>query len=265
MHGTVVRTEQVTPVMIRVVLGGEGLDGFEPVPCTDSYVNIALPPAGATYEAPFDVDAMKELPVDQRPVRRRYTVRHWDDATRELTLDFVVHGDEGVAGPWAAAARPGDALVFTGPSGDYSPDPDADWHLMVGDESALPAIAASATAVPAGTPLVVRLVVDGPEHEVPLDTDAALDLQWLHRKGEPADQDLLPDAVRDLAFPRGRVHAFVHGEAGEIRQVRRHLLGERGVPRADVSVSAYWRRFMTDEDWRRVKKQFNAEMETDVA
>lgn len=265
MHGTVVRTEQVTPVMIRVVLGGEGLDGFEPVPFTDSYVNIALPPAGAPYEAPFDVDAVKDLPADQRPVRRRYTVRHWDGAARELTLDVVVHGDEGVAGPWASSARPGDALVFTGPSGDYSPDPDADWHLMVGDESALPAIAASAAAVPAGTPLVVQLVVDGPEHEVPLATDAALDLQWLHRQDDPSDEDLLPDAVRSLAFPRGRVHAFVHGEAGEIRQVRRHLLGERGVPRADVSVSAYWRRFMTDEDWRKVKKQFNAEMETDVA
>jgi NADPH-dependent ferric siderophore reductase len=112
-----------------------------------------------------------------------------------------------------------------------------------------------------GVPLVVRLLVDGPEHELSLPTDAALDLRWLHRGGDPAaDPALLPDAVRESPFLRGRVHAFAHGEAGEIREVRRHLLGERAVPRVGVSVSAYWRRFMTDEAGREVKANFNAEM-----
>ena len=102
---------------------------------------------------------------------------------------------------------------------------------MVGDESALPAIAASLEAVPAGRPVVVRLVCDGPEHELPLSSPGDLDLRWLHRTGAADDVDALADAVSDLEFPAGRVHAFVHGEAEEIRGVRRHLLTERGLTR----------------------------------
>lgn len=266
MFGEVLRTETLTPCLVRVVLGGDGLADYADVPWTDAYVNVAIPPPGASYAAPFDPAEVRErLAPEEWSVRRRYTVRDWDAAARELTLDVVVHGDQGTAGPWAASARPGDLLVLTGPSGDYRPDPEVDWHLMVGDESALPAIAASAAAVRAGVPLVVRLVCDGPDHEVPIETDAALDLVWLHRTGGVDDDQLLLRSVRDLPFLRGRVQAFVHGEAGEIRAVRRHLLGERAVPRADVSVSAYWRRTMTDEAWRQVKAAFNAEMETDVA
>ena len=84
---------------------------------------------------------------------------------------------------------------------------------MVGDESALPAIAASLEAVPNGAKVVVRLVCDGPDHEIELPSPGDLDLRWLHRTGAADDVDLLADAVSDLEFPAGRVHAFVHGEA----------------------------------------------------
>jgi len=258
------RVEWATPSLVRVVLGGDGLAGFTPSPCTDGYVNVAIPPAGAPYRAPFALDELKGLPAEQRPYRRRYTVRRWDRERRQLTLEIVVHGDAGAGGGWATSARPGDALVFTGPAGAYRPDPAADWHLMVGDESALPAIAASLEAVPAGAPAVVRLVCDGPEHEIALDGRARLDVAWLHRTGGPGDEELLAAAVRDLIFPPGRVHAFVHGEAGETRAVRRHLLADRGVAPDDLSCSPYWRRGMTDEAWRRIKAAWNADVERDV-
>ena len=103
----------------------------------------------------------------------------------------MVHGDAGVAGAWAAAARPGDLLVFEGPNGGYRPDPEADWHLLIGDESALPAIAASLEAVPAGHPAVVRLLCDGPDHQLELPCPGRLDLEWLHRTGTD-DGELLP-------------------------------------------------------------------------
>ena len=152
-HGQVETREWLTPSMVRVVLGGPGLTGFVMPDATDTYVNVAIPPAGAPYDAVFEPAAVREAhPQELWPVRRRYTVRSWDEATGRLTLDFVVHGDAGIAGPWAAAVAPGDVLVFEGPGSGYRPDPDADWHLMVGDESALPAIAASLEAVPAGTP-----------------------------------------------------------------------------------------------------------------
>jgi NADPH-dependent ferric siderophore reductase len=266
-HARVESASWITPSMVRVVLGGPGLDGFEMPDATDAYVNVALPPAGAPYDAVFEPRAVREAHAEEVwPLRRRYTVRSWDAARRLLTLDFVVHGDDGVAGPWAATVATGDVLVFEGPGSGYRPDPEADWHLMAGDESALPAIAASLEAVPAGRPVVVRLVCDGPDHEIALATAGDLDLRWLHRSGD-ADTDaaLLADAVASLDFPAGRVHAFVHGEAGEIRAIRRHLLTERGLTRADMSCSPYWRRTMTDEAWRQVKRDFVAAMEADVA
>jgi NADPH-dependent ferric siderophore reductase len=264
MHGRVETVEWLTPGLVRVVLNGGGLAGYEPVPCTDAYVNVAIPPADAPYAAPFALDDLRSLPREQRPFRRRITVRRWDPVSRRLTLEFVTHGDTGAAGAWAARAREGDSLVFTGPAGAYTPDAAADWHLMVGDESALPAIAASLEAVPPGAPVVVRLVCDGPGHEVALTTRGRLDLVWLHRAGGPGDADLLADAVAALAFPAGRVHAFVHGEAGETRAVRRHLLADRRLDAAQLSCSPYWHRGMTDEAWREIKAAWNAEVARDV-
>jgi NADPH-dependent ferric siderophore reductase len=264
MHGRVQAVEWPTPSIARVTLDGDGLAEFAPVPFTDGYVNVAIPPAGAPYAAPFALDELRSLPREQRPFRRRYTVRRWDAAARRLTLEIVVHSDTGAGGPWVAGADPGDALVFTGPAGAYRPDPQADWHLMVGDESALPAIAASLEAVPAGAPVLVRLVCDGPEHELTLDTPGRPDIAWLHRNGRSGDADLLADAVSALAFPDGRVHAFVHGEAGETRAVRRHLLADRGVDPDRLSCSPYWRRGMTDEAWREIKAAWNAEVARDV-
>jgi NADPH-dependent ferric siderophore reductase len=252
MHARVLRTSRPTPSLVRVVLGGGDLGQLVMPDATDAYVNVALRPAGAPYDEVFDPRAVREKhPQETWPARRRYTVRTWDAAAAELTVDFVVHGDEGVAGPWAAAAGPGSALVFEGPSGSYRPDPEADWHLFVGDESALPAIAASAEVLPA----------DGPEHELALDSPADLDVRWVHRDGSATE---LLDAVRTLDFPAGQVHAFVHGEADEVRGLRAHLLGDRGLTRAQMSCSPYWRRHMTDEAWRRVKRDFVAAMDADV-
>ncbi len=266
MHGRVIATQQLTPSLVRVELGEGDLASFTMPEATDAYVNVALPPAGAPYDAVFDPREVKaEHPEDTWPARRRYTVRSWDPSARRLVVDFVVHGDVGVAGPWATAVQPGGVLVFEGPSGGYRPDPDADWHLLVGDESALPAIAASLEVLPPGAPAVVRLLCDGPDHELPLPSPGSVDLQWLHRAGGPGDADLLADAVRALDFRHGRVHAFVHGEADEIRAIRRHLLTERGLGRADMSCSPYWRRTMTDEAWRQVKRDYVAAMEAEVA
>jgi NADPH-dependent ferric siderophore reductase len=266
MHARVTETRQLTPGLVRIVLGGGDLDRFAMPDATDAYVNVALPPRDAPYGPVFDPkDVREQHPRAVWPARRRYTVRAWDASARLLTVDFVVHGDVGIAGPWAATVRPGDVLVFEGPSGGYRPDPEADWHLMIGDESALPAIAASLEAVPAGTRVVVRIVCDGPDHEVALTSPGTLDVAWLHRSGSSADGDLLPEAVKALSFPRGRVHAFVHGEAVEIREIRRHLLVDRGLTRADMSCSPYWRREMTDEAWRQVKGDFVAAMEAEVA
>ena len=264
MHGRVVTTEQLTPGMVRVVLGDGDLEQLAMPDATDAYVNVAFRPDGASYDEVFDPRQVRDAhPRAEWPARRRYTVRTWDPHTRLLTIDFVVHGDAGVAGPWAAAARRGHVLVFEGPSGGYRPDPAAAWHLFVGDDSALPAIAASLEALAAGARAVARVVCDGEAHEIDLASPADVDLRWLHRRADADDGDLLVGAVADLTFPPGRPFAFVHGEADEIRAVRHHLLHDRGLTRRDLSCSPYWRRTMADEEWRIVKRDFVAAMEAE--
>jgi NADPH-dependent ferric siderophore reductase len=260
----VVRTSRLTPHMIRVVLGGEGLTGFPAGAFTDHYVKLLFPPAGAPYGAPYDVEEIREQqPRELWPVTRTYTVRAWDAAAGELTVDFVHHGDEGLAGPWAAGAQPGDLIQLMGPGGAYAPHPDADWHLLAGDEAALPAIAATLERLPAGTRALVVVEVAGPEEEQ-TDVVAAdgVELVWVHR-GDAAPGEALVAAVRGARLPDGTGHVFVHGEAAAVRELRRHLRAERGLDPEFTSISGYWRRGDTEDRWQAAKPEWNAAIETE--
>ncbi|MEE1752575.1 siderophore-interacting protein [Streptomyces sp. SP18CS02] len=257
----VVRTERITPHMVRVVLGGEAIAGLAADEFTDHYIKLLFAPEGVTYPEPFDVARIREeLPRDQWPLNRTYTVRAWDRDQSELTVDFVVHGDEGVAGPWAARAQVGETIRFLGPGGGYAPDPAADWHLLAGDESALPAIAASLEAMTEGAVVHAFIEVEGPEEEQKIAVPNGADVRWLHRAGRPVGE-LLVAAVRELDFPTGDVHAFVHGEAGVVKELRRHLRMERHIARERLSISGYWRLGQTDEAWRAVKREWNEQVE----
>ncbi|MGV9932008.1 siderophore-interacting protein [Streptomyces olivaceoviridis] len=257
----VVRTERLTPHMQRVVLGGEGLAGFAADTCTDHYVKLLFGAAGVTYPEPFDLERIRaEFPREQWPVTRTYTVRAWDPGQRELTLDFVIHGDEGLAGPWALRARPGDTVRFMGPGGAYAPDLDADWHLLAGDESALPAIARALETLPAGARAHAFVEVSGPEEEQKIDTEVPV--VWLHRGDRPVGEALL-EAVRALEFPEGRPHAFVHGEASFVKELRRLLRVERQIPREDLSISGYWRLGHNEDGWQASKREWNARIEAE--
>ncbi|MFE2165393.1 siderophore-interacting protein [Streptomyces sp. NPDC059447] len=259
----VVRTERLTPHMVRVVLGGEGLEGFGAGEFTDHYVKLLFPPQGVTYPEPWDLERIRaSYPRDQWPRQRAYTVRCWDPARRELTLDFVVHGDEGLAGPWAERARPGEPVRFLGPGGAYAPTPAADWHLLVGDESALPAIAAAMERMPAGARVHAFVEVEGPADEQRITTPDGIAPVWVHRGDRPVGEALV-EAVRALRFPSQDVHAFVHGEAGFVKELRHLLRLERGIPRERLSISGYWRQGETDEGWRAIKRDWNAAVEAE--
>lgn len=263
MHGTVIRTIRLSPTMIRVVMGGDGLDEYVDTEFSDQYVNALFVPDGAPYAAPFDPEALGDVAPEYRPRGRRYTIRSWDAATRTVAIDFVVHGDVGYAGRWAANARPGDVLQMVGPHGAYAPRADAGLHLMVGDESALPAIAASLERVSAGTPVVVIAVVDDADCEIELASTGLLDVHWLHRRHHA---DVVADAVAiidGLGAPWPDVDVFIHGEAAEIRAVRKHLIATHGLDRQSASISPYWRRGDTDEQWREHKRAFVQAMNAD--
>lgn len=259
---TVLRTAPITPRMIRVVLGGPGITDFIDNEYTDHYVKLQFPPPGVEYPRPLDLAWVRlNLPREQWPIMRTYTVRSFDPVIGELAIDFVHHGDAGVAGPWAASAQPGDELAVTGPGGAYAPDRSADWHLFAGDESAIPAIAGALERLPFDATGRVVLEVGSAADQQKLDTPADVEITWLHRgDAMPGSTDLLYDHVRAMDFGPGSVHAFVHGEGLVVmKKLRPHLFGERGLPADRVSISGYWRQGRTEEQFREWKAQLKAE------
>jgi len=261
--GEVTRVEQLTPHMVRIVVGGAGLADVSCGEFTDHYVKIYFPPPGVSYPEPFDLAVIREtMPREQQPVVRTYTVRRWLPQVPELWIDFVVHGDAGIAGPWAAGARPGDPVRFMGPGGGYAPNPDAGWHLLAGDESALPAIAAALEGMPAGARVKAFIEVENPEEEQKLETAADAEITWLHRGARPHGELLVP-AVRALDFPAGEVHAFVHGEATFVKDLRALLRVEHGLPMSQLSISGYWRRGLNEDGWQSTKREWNQQVESE--
>lgn len=268
----VVRTEQLTPHLLRLVLGGSGpgtgFDTFTPSEFTDSYVKIVIVDDGIdvpTLPQPLTIDSFNTLPPERRPTVRTFTVRHVDAERREIWLDFVVHGEHGVAGPWAAAAEPGQPVYLMGPSGAYAPDPAADWYLFAGDETAIPAIGVALEALPDNAIGKAFIEIAGPEDEIPLKRPDGVKLTWIYRGGRA---DLVPEevagdnapliaAVKETPWLPGQVQVFIHGEAQAVmHNLRPYIRKERGVEaKWASSISGYWRRGRTEETFRQWKRE----------
>nr|WP_294692682.1 siderophore-interacting protein [uncultured Friedmanniella sp.] len=257
----VVRATWLTGSMRRVFFTGPDLRCLQDLPYTDHYLKILFAPQGCDYRWPFDPDALRASePAERWPVTRTYTVRSYDADRNEMAVDFVVHGDEGLAGPWAAAAVPGDQIGFFGPGGSYAPDPKADRHLFVGDESAMPAIAAALDRLGDRARATVYLEVSGPDDELVLSASPDVQVTWVHRQDRPYGE-ALAEAVRAVGVPAGDVQAFVHGNAEMIRRLRRYLFHELDFNRQRVSMSGYWRTGQTEDGWQAGKREFNAQLE----
>ena len=251
---TVVETSWVTRSMRRVVLTTDDFETFlsRDGGFTDRYVKLVFCDPDTTYPHPLDLEQVREtLPREAWPVRRTYTVRWIDREARTIAIDFVVHGDDGIAGPWAAGAQVGDRIHLLGPGGAYAPADDADWHLIAGDDAALPAMCAALEAMPDGAKVQAFIEVDGPQDQQPITTAADVTVTWLHRDGAPAGStSLIADAVRSMDWPQGRAQVFIHGESGLLKALRSHLLDDRGVDRGDLSFSGYWRKGADEEGFR---------------
>ncbi|WP_067649501.1 siderophore-interacting protein [Nocardia harenae] len=243
---TVLRTEQLTPHLIRVHFGGPGFAAFRPSEHSDSYIKLIFPEE------------------DGHEVLRTYTVRSVDVEAGTLAADFVYHGAEGIAGPWAASVTPGTTIDVYGPGGAYTPRADADWHLLAGDEAALPAIAAGLEAMPAEAVGVAFVEVAGPEEELELVKPDGIELTWLHRGARPPGE-LLAETVREAKWRDGQVQVFVHGEAQAVmHEIRRYVRRERKVPAEwAASISGYWRRGRTEEGFREWKSDLKKSGDAD--
>jgi NADPH-dependent ferric siderophore reductase len=263
----VVRREELTSHMFRVVLGGSGFDTFTPSKFTDSYVKLVFVGDDvdmASLPQPLTLDSFADLPPAEQPVVRTLTVRRADPAAREIAIDVVVHGEHGAAGLWAATAEPGQPVYLMGPSGAYAPDPAADWHLLAGDETALPAISVALEALPANAIGQAFIEIAGPEDEIPLTAPQGVRIDWIYRGGradligEDRAGDFAPliEAVKSAPWLPGQVHAFVHGEAQAVmHNLRPYIRKDREVDAKWASISGYWRRGRTEETFRQWKRE----------
>jgi NADPH-dependent ferric siderophore reductase len=217
----VVSSERVTPHMQRLRLTAPELEQFAYLPGQDVMLLVAA--------------------EGNRPVRRRYTIRELDTAARLLTLDIVLHGD-GPGERWVRSARPGDRIQGIGPRGKVTTSAAADWHLFMGDESALAATFAMAEALPADAMATVILEIPEEGDEQELSATATTRLSFLHRLGGPAgDPAALAAEAAEVELPAGRGHAYLLGEAKVVLRLR-EILAERGLAEDEISPKAYWGR-----------------------
>jgi NADPH-dependent ferric siderophore reductase len=157
-------------------------------------------------------------------------------------LNIVAHGIHGPGAEWAASTRPGDRVNGVGPRGKIYLDPGADWHVFLGDETAVPGYLAMLESVPDQASGVAYLSVDSADDEMPTSASGRRSVKWLHRDGAPpTDSTLLEATARDMELPPGRGHVYVAGEVQVVAAIQRALLA-RGLQMEQISPKAYWGR-----------------------
>ncbi|MGH3504345.1 MAG: siderophore-interacting protein [Nocardioidaceae bacterium] len=239
----------ISPHMLRLALGGPGLEQFASTGVPDEWVRLYFPRAGETrLPLPTQVHGGGWDWGGTAPEGRYYTVRRWDPEARMLLLDVVVHSD-GLATSWARDVAPGERIVLSAPRGSYAPPADATRQLLVGDLTALPAISRVVEEVPAGTD--VRAVVEIPDERdrQEMQTQADLAVDWRLFRPSVDAPSTVEAIVRDLQWPEGDVYFWMAGEAGQMRGVRKYLRHERGMHGSSYDVMGYWR--TGAEEWLR--------------
>lgn len=217
---SVVESREVTPRMRRVIFTGDTLGDF------------AYRPGQAL---------VCQIPLGNGETGRRdYTIRSFDAEKRKLAIDFFLHG--ATPGPtWATNAKPGDVLETRGPRGGTVLNPDADWHLLTGDETCIPAILHILENLPEGAQAYAFIEVAERSDIQPLMTKGNVGLRWLSREGEPAGPGpFMLEHLKTFAPPPGRGHAYLIGETSNVR-AQRHYLIAQGLERAQIASEGYWR------------------------
>lgn len=239
----VVRVVDLTPRMRRITLGGPELAGFVSLG-TDDHVKLFFP-QNAAEQATLEtlvIGAGKDN--GPMPAMRDYTPRRYDLDTLELDIDFVLHGD-GPAATWAEQARPGQFLHIGGPRGSMIVPDMFDSYLLIGDETALPAIARRLEGLAANRQALVIVEVENGAEQQRLESAAQVNVIWVLREG---GRNNLLTTVKELQVPSGNLYAWVATESKVSRQIRRVLLDEHGLDEPFVKAVGYWRLDDTTEE-----------------
>ena len=239
----VLRVVDLTPRMRRITLGGPELVGFVSLG-TDDHVKLLFP-QNAAEQAALETLVLGAGKTDQpMPAMRDYTPRRYDLDTLELDIDFVLHGD-GPASTWAEQAKPGQFLHIGGPRGSMVVPDIFDSYLLIGDETALPAIARRLEGLAANRRALVVIEVENGAEQQKLDSAAQVNVIWVLREG---GKNNLLNTVKELQVPSGNLYAWVATETKMSRQIRQVLLDEHGLDEKFVKAVGYWRLDDSDEE-----------------
>ncbi|GAB2478301.1 siderophore-interacting protein [Comamonas humi] len=236
----VARVQRLTPHMLRVTVQGDELQGFVSSGF-DDHVKLLFPDAGGRLDLP----PLTEQGLPPGPLRdamRDYTPHSFDAAARTLQLDFAVH-EAGPATAWALQAAEGHQLGIAGPRGSMVVPTAFDGYLLVGDDTALPAISRRLRELPAGSQAIAVVEVDSAADELPLQSAAQLQVHWVHRNSGPGGQASgLLQALERIAAPAGDYHVWIAAEAAVAKALRTAAITQHGAHPAWTKAAAYWRR-----------------------
>lgn len=225
---TVKRVDKIAAHMVRVTLAGD-LEGFTSLGF-DDHVKLFFPDGTTNTEGAPNM------------LGRDFTPRRYDPAAKTLEIDFAIH-DAGPATRWAAGVKAGDTLALGGPRGSFIIPATYDWHLLMGDDTALPAISRRLAELPPKTRVVVVCEVDGPSDEIALPTETHATVTWAHRNGAPAGaNDVLAKTLAGLKLPAGDYYAWVACESLTAKALRRQLIADHGANPKWMRAAGYWRR-----------------------
>lgn len=228
----VTRVQPLTPHMVRVTFTGDDLAAFGwngPA----AHIKLVFPEDGQTEPPMPTPDGPRLKGV------RTYTPRRFDPTVPELDVEFVLHG-VGPASNWAAQAQVGQVLIVAGPGPNYQIDATADWLLLVGDDTAIPAISSILDALPASLKAYVLLEVSDASEQRELSSAAPVEISWINR--DPRQPDAaLEQALRNFKFPEGNGRVYVGAEAGVMRRMRTYLLKDLGFEASKIVTRGYWK------------------------
>lgn len=247
----VIRTQTLTPNMIRITVGGPNLEGF-PEGQESGYIKLMFPHPGETE---LFLASSDNASKGKKPLMRTYSIRTFDADTLEMEIDFVVHGDNGPASAWAIGAKEGDTITLAGPGAKKMVDLSADWFFIVGDMTALPAISVNLEKMPrdARGYAVIEIIDYADKQE--LNAPENMQLHWVVNPHPDQPNTILPDAVEELPWMEGTANVWVAGEFETMRTMRRYFKKDRGVGRKEIYASSYWKIGETDEGNKAAKRR----------
>ena len=253
----VLRTEPLAPHWVRVTLGGGEIAKFRPMGY-DQWFRLFIPVTGDSGLERVPAKAHKlfgylkflRIPDGERPVMRNYTVRAYRQATgergAEIDVDFVLHGSAaaGTAGPasrWAETCKPGDRVLIIDEGLTFNPERGTDRVVLVGDETALPAIASICASLPSSAAGTAIIEVPSADDALEFPHPANISVEWIVRPADTDPGELALSALRGLALPDAPLHVYAAGEQALASGVRKQLVSERGVDKNTVSFCGYWK------------------------